>query len=364
MLRALDTWWLEVDPERKREMHQNEPEAAQHEGPGMPPGGNNTTASEFQDIEHHPGPILEITAPNLQHRRTRSITPRSITTPEARPLQPLIQQPAKGPTTLMPPIIAAATMIQLKQQGEEMIKCSSCNTFHKYHSFKTCGKCIRKKRDKAERRAEARRASKAEDRIGKRYCGTENWCPPEDFNMHQRVCRPHQAHARERRKLARTQKHSSQRRQTAINLENIAEPNAQSSNEHSALGNGHKKPKLLPVLGTTVPAVDTIAPNLLAPTNGAALPTKVRRSRTELEMNTAVSQKMFQRRIIMKHQMRAAAVTCCMPKMEVKLPSVESTSTITVCWNEEKKWHVRAAADIPTGTLIAIYPLTIKMQPS
>ena len=78
MRQALDTWWLEVDPERKREMHQNEPETAQHEGPGMPPGGNNTTASEFQDIEHHPGPILEITGSDLQHLRTRS---RSVTTP-------------------------------------------------------------------------------------------------------------------------------------------------------------------------------------------------------------------------------------------------------------------------------------------
>ena len=37
--------------------HQQQ-QLAQHEGPGMPPGGNNTTASEFQDIEHHPGPIV------------------------------------------------------------------------------------------------------------------------------------------------------------------------------------------------------------------------------------------------------------------------------------------------------------------
>ena len=53
-----------------------------------------------------------------------------------------------------------------------------------------------------------------------------------------------------------------------------------------------------------------------------------------------------------------------MPKMEIKPPSVESTSTVTVCWSKEKGWHIRAAADILRGTLVAIYPLTIKMQPS
>ena len=37
--------------------HMSEPTQGQTPaGPGMPPGGNNTTASEFNDIEHQPGP--------------------------------------------------------------------------------------------------------------------------------------------------------------------------------------------------------------------------------------------------------------------------------------------------------------------
>ena len=35
---------------------EHEPATRRYEGPGMPPGGNNTTGSEFQDIEHQPGP--------------------------------------------------------------------------------------------------------------------------------------------------------------------------------------------------------------------------------------------------------------------------------------------------------------------
>ena len=35
---------------------EHQPTATRHDGPGMPPGGNNTTASEYQDIEHQPGP--------------------------------------------------------------------------------------------------------------------------------------------------------------------------------------------------------------------------------------------------------------------------------------------------------------------
>ena len=34
----------------------HQPTTTQHYGPGMPPGGNNTTSSEFQDVEHQPGP--------------------------------------------------------------------------------------------------------------------------------------------------------------------------------------------------------------------------------------------------------------------------------------------------------------------
>ena len=235
---------------------------------------------------------------------------------------------------------------------------------------------MRKRRDKAKRHAEARRAKKAENRIGKRYCGTKNWCPKENFNMNQRVCRLHQAHARERRKLARTQQHSSQRKQAAMNQESIAEPNERSPDESNALETSHGEPKLPPAIGTTMPAVDTITPNLPAPTNRAALPMMMPRSRTKLEMHTAVSQactptsasfplkELIQRRRIAKHQIKTAVIACCIPRMEVNLPSVESTSAVTVCWNEEKKWHIRAAVDIPTGSLTAIYPLTIKMQPN
>ena len=65
-----------------------------------------------------------------------------------------------------------------------------------------------------------------------------------------------------------------------------------------------------------------------------------------------------------ERQMQTAVVTCCMPEIGIRLPSVESTGKVTVCRNEEKGWHIKAATDIPGGTMIAIYPLTVKMQPS
>ena len=49
-----DTSGHHVQTQPQQPEHQ--PTATQYDGPGMPPGGNNTTGSEFQDIEHQPGP--------------------------------------------------------------------------------------------------------------------------------------------------------------------------------------------------------------------------------------------------------------------------------------------------------------------
>ena len=61
------------------------------------------------------------------------------------------------------------------------------------------------------------------------------------------------------------------------------------------------------------------------------------------------------------------AVVLCKP-MDCGLPPVSMSEDILVCWEVGKGWYLRArssiTADIPQGTCVGMYPLTIKMQPA
>ena len=61
------------------------------------------------------------------------------------------------------------------------------------------------------------------------------------------------------------------------------------------------------------------------------------------------------------------AVVLCKP-MNCGLPPVSMSNDILVCWEVSKGWYLRAkssiTADIPRGTCVGMYPLTIKMQPA
>ena len=67
--------------------HHNEPEATRAESNGMVTKGNNTTASEYSDIEHQPGPekpaVLEDTQrhENLAHLLLVASATRGLVTP-------------------------------------------------------------------------------------------------------------------------------------------------------------------------------------------------------------------------------------------------------------------------------------------
>ena len=57
--------------------YEHQPETKPHNGPGKPPGGNNTTSSEFEDIEHQPGPSSWISPEDLyKHRERQQQRPR------------------------------------------------------------------------------------------------------------------------------------------------------------------------------------------------------------------------------------------------------------------------------------------------
>ena len=102
MLRVIDTWWLEIEQEKEREIIQNEP-VVQHEGPGMPPGGDNTTANEFHDIEHQPGP--KIATPSAQPASEPGSTPsaqpacESSSTPNDQPSSEASSTPSAQPSS-------------------------------------------------------------------------------------------------------------------------------------------------------------------------------------------------------------------------------------------------------------------------
>ena len=82
----------------------HQPTNAQHEGPGMPPGGNNTSSSDFQDIEHQPGPGSNIQ--DAEHAASRNMTgtavgssgrsaPETSSAPSVQPVS-VARQPTKA----------------------------------------------------------------------------------------------------------------------------------------------------------------------------------------------------------------------------------------------------------------------------
>ena len=55
LLRTLNVWWLNFKND-----YGNSPVILSTANQGMQSGGNETTASEFEDIAHHPGPCSDV----------------------------------------------------------------------------------------------------------------------------------------------------------------------------------------------------------------------------------------------------------------------------------------------------------------
>ena len=55
LLRAINVWWLKVKKD-----YGNSPVILATANQGMQPGGDETTASEFGDVAHHPGPYSDV----------------------------------------------------------------------------------------------------------------------------------------------------------------------------------------------------------------------------------------------------------------------------------------------------------------
>ena len=104
-----------------------------------------------------------------------------------------VAQPVQDPA--QPTVVA--TTASVVATGK--VKCSSCNRLHEYCGFKTCGRCLVTRKDKTLQRRTIKDAAKLEGRIGKKICGTKNWCWIDDFNEGAKICRTHQTKSRERR---------------------------------------------------------------------------------------------------------------------------------------------------------------------